>query len=112
ARYTWTAATAASGAQTVTAYSNAGATSTATFTVAGDTAAPTANTPGVTAGYHTTAFVSVGGLGGSDGGSGVDLASGVLERASATLTDGSCGSFGAFTQVAAGGSSYTDASVA
>src|SRR5205085_3911868 len=65
-----------------------------------------------TAGYYAAASVAVTGLGGTDTGSGVDLTTGVLERASATLSAGNCGTFGAFTQVATGGSSYTDTSVA
>src|SRR5207249_11570208 len=87
-----TSAPAASGAQTVTAYNNANTTSTASFTVTNDTSAPTPNTPTVTAGYYTTTSVDVTGLGGSDGtGAGADTTTGVLERANALLTNGSCG---------------------
>src|SRR5207237_2845378 len=42
--YTWTATTAASGAQTVTATNGAGTTATTTFTVTDDTTAPTGQT--------------------------------------------------------------------
>ena len=57
--YTWTATTAASGAQTVTATNNAGVTASSAFTVTKDTAGPTPNVPSVTAGYYGTASVAV-----------------------------------------------------
>src|SRR5204862_834826 len=47
----------------------------------------------VVSGYYTSLSVPVTKNGGSDGGSGVDGATSVLERDDATLTNGACGSF-------------------
>jgi hypothetical protein len=47
---------------------------------------------------------------GSDAGSGVDASRSVVERASATVTNGVCGTFGAFTPVTLSGNSDTSVS--
>src|SRR5207302_651125 len=94
ATYTWSATTTSSGSQTVNAYNNAGLTTGANFTLTPDTTFPSANQPTVTTGYYTTLSVPVSGLGGSDGGSGIDGSSGILERETATLSNGSCTGWG------------------
>ncbi|HWH11110.1 MAG TPA: chitobiase/beta-hexosaminidase C-terminal domain-containing protein [Solirubrobacteraceae bacterium] len=107
--YAWPAAATASGPQTVTATDNAGLTDTNTFTVTPDTAPPTGGTVTYAGGYNTSGSVSVGFTPGADAGAGLNASSGLLQRASATLAAGACGSFGAFATVASNQSSpYAD----
>src|SRR5439155_19258349 len=68
-------------------------TNTATFTVTPDTTSPSGQTIALGGGtYYTTLSVPLTLGNGSDGGSGIDASSGVVERDSATLS-GTCGSF-------------------
>src|SRR5205823_1340747 len=101
ATYTWTAATAASGPQTVTATNNSGLTTTGSFTVVNDTTAPTGQTVALAGGpYYTTLSVPLTLGNGTDSGSGINATSGVVERDSAVLSANACGSFsGTWTQV-------------
>ena len=101
--YAWTATDSASGAKTVTVTDGAGRTSTATFTVTPDTTAPSGQTISLSGGpWYTTASVAFSLGDGTDAGSGLDVSTRLVERASATLnTDGTCGTFGAY------GGSYT-----
>jgi chitobiase/beta-hexosaminidase-like protein len=100
--YSWSSAnpTAPSGAQTVTANNNAGRQSSSTFTATVDNTAPSGGTVTYTNGYSTLSAISVAFTTGTDTGSGLATGSGVLERASATLAAGVCGSFGSFTTAA------------
>ena len=66
--------------------------------VLGDTTPPTGSIT-YTNGYNTSGTVAVS-FEAIDNGSGVDTASGQLKRASATLSAGSCGSFGEFKKSA------------
>ncbi len=112
--YSWSSAgPAAPGAKTVTATNNAGATSpTTTFTPTADTTAPTGASVSYPNGYTTSSSVPVTFSGGSDTGSGVSTAGGVLQRASATLSGSSCGAFGSYTTIATGPTSpYNDTTV-
>ena len=65
-----------------------------------------------TNGYNTSGTVSVP-FTATDSGSGVNAASGQLKRASATLSNGTCGNFGAFSNIGSAGvaSPYSDSSV-
>jgi uncharacterized repeat protein (TIGR01451 family) len=117
--YSWSAPnpTAPSGAQNVTATNNATLVSPATgITMTSDVTAPATGSVTYTDGYRTSASVSVSFVAGSDaGGSGVNATSGLLQRAGATLTGGTCGSYGAFATVTGGTnptSPFTDATVA
>ena len=75
-------------------------TGTASFTVTPDTAAPTGQTVALGGGpWFTSASVPLTIGAGTDAGAGVDATRGVVERAAATLTNGSCGTFGAFSAV-------------
>lgn len=77
-----------------------------------DTTAPSGGSVSYTDGFYTTLSVPVTYTTGSDGESGLNLASGKVQRATATLTDGTCGVFGSFGDVATeSDGSYTDASV-
>jgi hypothetical protein len=108
ATYNWTASAAATGSQTVTAKSNAGGSSTSTFTVTPDATAPSGQTAAIVGGpWFTSPSIAITTTNGSDAGSGLATGTMLLERASAPLTTGTCGSFGAY------GGSYTspDASV-
>src|SRR6266545_4406662 len=86
--------TAPSTARTISATNGAGTSSSdATYTIAADTTAPSMTAPSVTAGYFTSLSVPVTKNGGSDGGAGIDASTTILQRDTATLTNGSCGSF-------------------
>jgi hypothetical protein len=100
--YSWSAASpGAPGTKSVTATNNAGATSaTAPFTLTADDAAPTGSALSYLSGSTTSTSVSVALTTGTDSGSGIGT--GLLQRASATLTNGTCGSYGAFATVTNG----------
>src|SRR5205823_1100336 len=99
--YSWTASASASGSKTVTSTDGAGLTNTSTFTVTPDTAAPTGESASLSGGpYYTSPSVPLTLANGSDAISGVDSASALIERDSAALSSGTCGSFsGTWTQV-------------
>jgi hypothetical protein len=102
ATYNWTASATATGSQTVTAKSNAGGASTSSFTVTPDTTAPSGQTVAIVGGpWFTSPSVAITTTSGSDAGSGLATGTALLERASAPLANGTCGSFGAY------GGSYT-----
>ncbi|MDX6615976.1 MAG: hypothetical protein QOD60_1067 [Solirubrobacterales bacterium] len=100
--YSWSPAnpTAPSGAQSVAANNNAGRQSSSTFTATPDSTLPSGGTVTYTNGYSTLSAISVAFTPGTDAGSGLATSSGLLERASATLINGVCGTFGAFTNAA------------
>ena len=105
--YDWDAGSAASGAQTVTVVNNAGFTSQASFTLTPDTAPPTGQDASVTGGYYTSLSVPVTLQDGTDAISGLDPASGILERQSATLSNGSCVGWGGWSPVTLSGGADT-----
>ena len=108
--YTFSAAaTAPAGTQNVTATNGWALTSAATsFTIVADTTAPSVTAPSVGAGYYTSLSVPVTKNGGSDGGSGLDNTSSVLQRDEAALTNGACGTFpGSWSTVTLSGGSDT-----
>jgi hypothetical protein len=77
-----------------------------------DNTAPSGGSITYTDGYYTSASVPITYSTGSDATAGLNLASGKIERASATLTGSTCGSFGAFSTLATeSDGSYTDAAV-
>ena len=82
-------------------------------TVKIDKTAPSGGSITYTDGYYTTASVPITYTLGTDSESGLNTASGKIQRASATLSGGVCGSFGSFTDlVTEFDGSYTDTSVA
>ena len=97
--YSWTNGASASGAKTVTVTNGSGLQSTAGFTVTPDTTAPSGGTFDYADGYSTTGNVAITTPIATDGGAGVDASSAVLERQTATLSAGSCGSFGGWSPV-------------
>jgi hypothetical protein len=103
----WTASPANPAPYVVTGADFAGNTAGATVTFVSDTTAPTGGSISYTDGYYRTASVPVTVANGTDAGSGVDTSSVVVQRASATLTNGVCGTFGAFTTVTLSGSADT-----
>ena len=111
--YSWSGAPAAPGVRSVTATNHATLNSTAstTFTPTADATAPTGGT--VTYPHNGTPNTSVNLTLGTvtDAGSGV--ASRLLQRASAPLTGGSCGTFTAFSTIATNpvGTTYNDSLV-
>ncbi|MGH3045764.1 MAG: OmpL47-type beta-barrel domain-containing protein [Gaiellaceae bacterium] len=83
-----------SGAQSVTAYDNAGNTASAGFTVTPDAAAPSGGSVSYPNGYDDDGEVTVTVDAGTDALSGVDASSAVLERRIVGLAGGVCASFG------------------
>ncbi|MDX6543406.1 MAG: hypothetical protein QOK32_1009, partial [Gaiellaceae bacterium] len=92
--YAWTASSTATGSQNVTATNNAGLSASTAFTVTPDTTAPNGGSVGYADGWNTSGSIAIATADGSDGGSGIDASSAVLERDSAAVANGSCGSFG------------------
>ena len=112
--YSWASpGPSAPGSQSVTAGNNAGVSSSSgSFALVADSTAPAGGTVGYTSGYFTTASVSVTFTKGTDGGSGLNTTSGLLQRADATLSAGACGSFSAFATIATDPTSaYADSGV-
>jgi len=100
--YSWGLAnpTAPVGLQTVGAASKSGGAASTSFTVTPDAATPTGGSVTHVDGYWTGTTVSVAHENGTDALSGVNNGSGVLESATATLSAGACGTFGAFVPAA------------
>jgi hypothetical protein len=89
---------------------NASANTVLTFTP--DTTAPSGGSVSYTNGYLASASVSVTLTQGTDSGSGINAASGILQRSTGTLSNGSCTGFGSFSTIATNPSlSYTDSTV-
>ena len=79
-----------------------------------DTTAPTSGYVTYTDGYYTTESVSITVDDGSDGsGSGINTSSRTIQRKSATLTNGVCGSYGSFSTITPSGTypNFTDTTV-
>ena len=103
-----TANTTAPSAQPVNVFDGAGNSTVETVTFVRDTTAPTGQTVALSGGpYYTTLSVPLTLANGSDTGSGINTATGVVQRASATLSAGSCGSFGAYAPVTLTGGADT-----
>ncbi len=88
-----------SGAQTVTAVASNGLTASAGFTVTPDTTPPSGGSVDYPDGYDADGSVTITSTDGADGESGLAAGTGVLERATATLAGGTCGSYGSWTPV-------------
>ncbi|MDQ1656389.1 MAG: hypothetical protein QOD41_1472, partial [Cryptosporangiaceae bacterium] len=111
--YSWASASPATTSPTVSATNNAALTSTGnpTITLTGDGTAPTSAAVSYTSGYVTTLSVPVT-FSASDAAAGLNTAASYLQRATATLTSGSCGSYSGFSTLVTGASSvYSDTSV-
>ncbi len=100
--YSWSPAnpTAPSGTQSVTTANNAGGSVSSNFTVTPDSTPPSSGSLSYTNGYTVGSSVSVSFSKGTDTISGLNVASGVIEGATATLSAGACGAFGPFSTVA------------
>jgi hypothetical protein len=111
--YTWTSGASAPGAKQVTATNGTGMTGTSTVTISADSTAPTGQTITLSGGpWYATASVPLTIGQGSDAGAGVDSTRGVVERASAPLANGVCGTFGAFAAVTLAGNADTSVATA
>ena len=112
--YSWSNGSTAPGAVKVTATektsdkTDTNKTETKSFTVVADTTGPTGQTVTLSggAGYGTLS-VPLAFDNGADSGAGVDSSSGVVDRASATLANGTCGAFGSFSSVGLSGGADT-----
>ncbi|HET6656454.1 MAG TPA: Ig-like domain-containing protein [Gaiellaceae bacterium] len=88
------------GTQTVTAHDDAGNTSSSTFDATADDDAPLGGSVTYADGYDADGQVTISTSNGTDALSGVDASSGVLERRTSALTDGTCAAFaGGWTTV-------------
>ena len=108
--YSYTGSPAEPGSQTITGYNNANANSTDSVTITADSSAPTGISASVTSGYYTALSIAVTLDNGSDTGSGIDAASGIVERDEAPLDngDGSCDAFpGSWSSVTLSGGDDT-----
>jgi chitobiase/beta-hexosaminidase-like protein len=108
ATYTWTAGATAPGASHVVATNGTGLTAFDTITISADSAAPTGQAVALSGGPWYTSSVALTVTPGTDAGSGVDASRSVVERASATLTNGACGTFGTFAAVTLSGGADTN----
>ena len=98
--YAWTAATTATGSQTVNATNGSGITGgAATFTLTQDATAPTGGSVDYPDGYDTDGTITITTTNGTDAGSGLNAASAIIQRSTATLTNNTCGAFGAWATV-------------
>lgn len=95
--YAWVAGASAPGAQRATAFDTGGITAIAGFTILADADAPAGGS--IAYPEMTTVAPSVTFTAGEDAASGID--SSQLQRRSATLVDGVCGSYGAFADLGA-----------
>jgi hypothetical protein len=112
--YTWSSPnpTPPAASQAITATDHAGGQSTAVFSMSASTdgAAPSGGSVSYVNGYSTNTAVSVSFVKGTDSGSGLATTSGILQRSTATLSAGACGTFAAFATVATNPTSaYSDA---
>ncbi|WP_306206706.1 LamG-like jellyroll fold domain-containing protein [Actinoplanes sp. RD1] len=100
----WAAGTTAAPTVTVTGADVAGNTTATVLTLTNDSAPPTGgavDATGLTAGrYSTTTAISAGFTKGTDAGVGLATSGARLQRISATLTNGACGSYGTATVLA------------
>jgi hypothetical protein len=112
--FSWTASTTVSPTEVVTGTDNVGNTVTTTLTFTNDSVAPSGGSVTYANGYNTTGSVSVAFTNGTDSGSGVNASATQLLRAPASLSGGTCGTFGSFTDIGSAGptSPYTDSTVA
>jgi hypothetical protein len=101
--YSWSSGAAAPGTKALTATGAGGGTATAPITVSGDSTAPSGQSVTLAGGPWFGSSVSLTVTAGTDAGSGVDASRSVVERAAATLTNGACGTFAAFTAVTLSG---------
>jgi len=110
--YSWTASSSETGSKTVTATETGGVnTKSAQFRIAPDKSPPTGQSVALSGRpAYSTLSVPLSLTNGTDDGAGVDPSSGVVERASAPLAQGTCGTFGPFAPVTVSGG--VDASVA
>lgn len=108
--YAWTAGAVAPGAKQVVATNGSGLTAFDTITISADSAAPTGQGVALVGGPWFAGQVPLTVTPGSDGGAGVDASRALVERASASLTNGVCGTFGTFAAVSL--SSGTDTTAA
>ncbi|MGA9746322.1 MAG: hypothetical protein WBQ50_02585, partial [Nocardioides sp.] len=111
--YSWTSTPTGSTARSITATNHATRASTpsATFIPTADNTAPTVGSVSYLNGATTSSTVDVSFTSGTDTGAG--LAAKALERASAPMTNGLCGTFSSFTTLATNPTSpYVDATLA
>ena len=111
--YTETA-TPGTGAQSASVASNAGNSTTLSYTITADNTAPSGGSVSYANGNNSTGSIQVSFTNGTDSGLGINTATTQLERASATLTGSTCGTFGSFSAIGAAGQSspYTDSTLA
>ena len=114
--FSWTSSPSTPSGYVVTGHDVAGNTAPLSLTFVDDTTPPAGGSVSYSGGYYNTASVPVTLDDGTDAQSGVDSVSSgseLLQRASATLAGGACGSFGGFATIATHpGATATDTGVA
>jgi hypothetical protein len=109
--YNWAAAALAPGAKAVTALDGGGNTGSLGLTINADSTSPSGGSINYTDGFTTSTSIVISSVAGLDvGGSGVSRT--VLQRRSALLGGGTCGAFGAWSDLATNPpASYTDSTI-
>jgi hypothetical protein len=114
--FSWTSSPSTPSGYVVAGQDAAGNSATQSLGFVSDTTAPAGGSISYTGGYKTVASVAIALDDGADAQSGLDIASSaseLLQRADATLANGTCGSFGAYTTIATHpGAGATDNGVA
>src|SRR5581483_741783 len=107
--YAWSSSAAAPGTKTIVATNGAGATNSDTIAISADSTAPSGQTAALSGGpYYTTLSVPLTLANGTDAQSGIDSTSGIVERDSVALSNGTCGTFpGSWTTVTLSGGADT-----
>ncbi|AGL17250.1 LamG-like jellyroll fold domain-containing protein [Actinoplanes sp. N902-109] len=110
--FTWSTGTTSAPTETVTAADVAGNTTATTLSFVDDSVAPAGGSISYTSGFLSSPSVSVSWSAGTDSGSGMATASGQLQRASAPMTAGVCGTYGSFATIASPSTSpYADSAI-
>jgi hypothetical protein len=113
--YSWSSGSPATSNPTVSATNNAGSTSTGnpTITLTADTTAPSGGSVTYTDGYTSGLSAAITLATGTDAGSGIATATTALQRKTAPLSSGTCGTYSSFSTIATNpGASYTDTALA
>ena len=101
------------GAKSASVASSAGNSTTLNYAITADTTAPSGGSVSYANGNNSTGSIPVSFTNGTDSGSGINTATTQLERAAATLTGTTCGTFGSFSAIGLAGQSspYTDSTL-
>ena len=97
--FTWTNAATGTASQTVTSADVAGNTTASVLSFVNDSTEPAGGGASIAGGYSPSTTIAVSTSRGTDAGVGLAASGALLQRAAASLTGGTCGTFGAFATV-------------